>query len=169
MKHHRKRDLLNKGWQEHEIDHAEKIIDRKDANDIHFARVVFWSALIVVIFGNLIVSLVLIPFLIVLNSFTLYAAIILLAGSVGFLYNLLITDIQHLERKHHITAGILIPLLAIMNMIIMVITANRLITAVDVKNPLHNPFLAGVVFAIAFLIPYFLGLVKEKWLSSKAN
>ena len=121
MKTNKRLELKEKGWSEKEIVHAEEALNRAERHDVHFSKIVFWSALIVTIFGNFIVSLVLIPFLIVLNKFVLYAVVVLLAGSIGFLYKLLITDIGHLEKKHHIAASIFVPLIAIANIVGMVI------------------------------------------------
>lgn len=161
MKHHRKLELKEKGWSEAEIKHAESLLERDEKIDLHFSKMVFWSALVVIIFANLLISLILIPFLIVLNQLVLYSLIILLAGTIGFLYNFLITDIGHLERKHHVWAGIVVPLIALMNMIIMVFVSNRFITDLQINNPLHNAWLTALIFAVAFIIPYFFDKLRN--------
>jgi len=99
-------------------------------------------------------SLILVPYLIVLTNGLLYLIIILLAGSVGFLYNLLINDVAHLEKKHHLIAGIILPVLAISNFLITVFIANNIIQELQVKNPVHNAWLVGLVFGLAFILPY---------------
>jgi hypothetical protein len=156
MKQKQKLKLTEKGWSEEEIIHAEESLDRAEKQDVHFSKIVFWSALIVTIFGNFIVSLILIPFLIVLNKWVLYSVVILLAGSIGFLYKLLITDIGHLEKKHHIAASIVIPLIAIANVVGMVLVSNRFISDLKVENVQHNPIIVAVVFAVVLILPYVL-------------
>ena len=156
MKQKQKLKLTEKGWNEEEIIHAEEVLDRAEKQDVHFSKIVFWSALIVTIFGNFIVSLILIPFLIVLNKWVLYSVVILLAGSIGFLYKLLITDIGHLEKKHHIAASIVIPLIAIANVVGMVLVSNRFISDLKVENVQHNPIIVAVVFAVVLILPYVL-------------
>lgn len=157
-----KTKLLKKGWNTPEIKQAERIIDRAALQDIFFSKVVFWSSLIVIIFANLLVSLILIPFLIVLNSVVLYALVFLLAGTIGFLYNFLINDIHVLERKHHRIASILIPIIALANMFGMVLASNRFIVDLKVQNNLHNPWFVSIVFVIAFILPYFIDQLRKK-------
>ncbi len=156
MKLQRKEELLAKGWQEKEIKKAEETLERANQQDVFFSKIVFWSALVVIVFANLLVSVILIPFLIAFDRLFLYSIIIVLAGTVGFLYNFLITDIGHLERKHHIMAGIIVPLLALANMIGMVIISNRFVDRLQVPIEHHNPWLTAATFALAFILPYLL-------------
>jgi hypothetical protein len=151
--------LAEKGWSNEDLTHAGNIIDKKEHHDVHFSKIVFWSSLLVIIFANIIVSLVLIPFMIALNTLALYSTIILLAGSIGFLYNLLVRDIGHLERKHHRTAGIIVPLIGIANMFVMVLVSNNLILDTVIKPT--NPWLVAGVFAISFILPYLVGEIKK--------
>lgn len=146
--------LQQKGWNDAEILKAEQALARDLRYDVHFSRIVFWSAVIVIIFANIIVAGVLIPFLIALNEWVLYSAVIILAGIVGFLYNFLITDIGHLKRKHHVWAGILVPLLALGNIVVVVILSNKVIQDARIPNVQHDPYMVGMVFAIAFIVPY---------------
>ncbi|MDP3734227.1 MAG: hypothetical protein Q8R37_03280 [Nanoarchaeota archaeon] len=154
MKEVRKQELLRKGWSQREITTAEAIVDRKLPHDVFFSQIVFWSALLVIVIGNIIVSFVAIPFLMFLNQWQLYVMIIILAGMIGFLYNFLINDIGHLERKHHVTASILIPVLAVVNLLIVVFVANTLIMDLGIKNDVHNPWALSIVFAVAFILPF---------------
>lgn len=155
MKIINKARLEEKGWTDKEIKHASHILERAELHDLFFSKIVFWSALLVIIFANLVVSLVLIPFLIAFNQIVLYSIVILLGLVIGFLYNFLITDIGYLEKKHHLLAGILLPVLALANMVIMVIISNKFISDLKiVVNEQHNPLLIAVVFAGAFILPY---------------
>ncbi len=160
MKEEKKVLLRKKGWNEQEILKAEKILEREEHHDVFFSKIVFWSALIVIIFANLVVSLILIPFLIVLKQGVLYSVIVLLAGTIGFLYNFLITDIGHLKRKHHVLAGIIVPSLALANFIIMVVVANQFIANLPVENQPHDPWIIGIIFAATFILPYLLGKMR---------
>lgn len=148
--------LQEKGWDDAEIQKAEQALARDLHYDVHFSRIVFWSAIIVIVFANMVVAGVLIPFLIALNEWVLYSAVIILAGTVGFLYNFLITDIGHLERKHHLGAGILVPLLALGNIVAVVILSNKVIQDAKIPNVQHDPYAIGIVFAVAFILPYII-------------
>lgn len=146
--------LQEKGWNDADIVKAEQTLARDLRYDVHFSRIVFWSAIIVIVFANIIVAGVLIPFLIALNQGVLYSAVIILAGTVGFLYNFLITDIGHLQKKHHVLAGILIPIVALGNIVVVVIFSNKVIEDAQIPNVQHDPYVVGVVFAVAFILPY---------------
>lgn len=156
MRLQQKKELLQKGWREPEIKRAEEILERSLHYDRHFSKIVFWSALVVIIFANIVVSLILIPFSVVLTSWLLYTLVVVLAATVGYLYNFLIRDIGHLQRKHHVIAGILIPFLALGNMVIMVSLSNKLITDLKLHNLPHNIWMVSAVFAIAFILPYLM-------------
>jgi len=162
MHHRKKEELLKKGWNEEEIKRAENILDKVEHHDIFFSKITFWSALVVIIFANLLISLVLIPFLIVLDSWILYFTIAVLALIIGFLYDLLVTDIKILERKHHLLAGLIIPILALINIVVMVLVSNRFIADLKLQNQPHNPWILGVVFAVALIMPYLVNRIRGK-------
>ena len=70
--------LTEKGWSNLEIKRAQRILERSSQQDLFFSKIVFWTAMIVIIFANFIVSLSLVPFLLVLSKTLLYGIIILL-------------------------------------------------------------------------------------------
>ena len=151
--------LRKKGWNDREVQRVEMTVNVPRPYDVHFSKIVFWSAFIVIIIANLIVSLVMIPFFIILPAWILYSIIILLAGSIGFLYNLLIMDIGHLERRHHRLAALLIPLLTAANFVVMVLTANRFIVETQAQVTQQNPWIIAVLFAGVFIMPYLVRIL----------
>jgi hypothetical protein len=162
MKEETKKRLKDKGWEDEELIKAETELEELSKHDVHFSKIVFWSALVVIIFANFVVSMVLIPFLVALQQIYIYFFIAVLGGVIGFLYNFLITDIGHLEKKHHIAAGIIIPVLAIINVIIVVLAANNFITELKVQNSLHSPWLIASIFAGSFILPYLISKIFGK-------
>ena len=160
MKAQRKDELRQKGWSEEDLYKAEAILDRATKHDIFFSKIVFWSAMVVIVFANLLISIILIPFLITLYDLVLYAIVAVLGLAVGFLYNFLITDIGLLEKKHHRAASIIIPIIAVGNMVAMVITSNRFIENIPINNQPHDPWVVAAVFAGAFILPYVLDQVR---------
>ena len=159
--------LSRKGWTEKEVEKVEDVVYKAREHDLHYSKIVFWSALVVIIFANILVSLVLIPFIIALNTLGLYLIVALMAGVIGFLYNFLVNDIGHLEKKHHVLAGILVPLIAIGNLFMMVMVANRFTADLKLENS-HDPLMIGIVFAIVFIIPYLIGSVRRAMQKKKA-
>ncbi len=159
QKYSEKLKLSEKGWNEKELKKAEEILNRETERDLHFSVMVFWSAVLVIIFANLIISLVLIPFLIVLYSWVLYLIVILLGLTIGFLYAFLINSSSYFKTKHHLLGGILIPIIALANFIGMVLVANKFIADSKINNLPHNIWVIGLIFAGCLILPYLLGKV----------
>lgn len=162
MEPQRRSELLQKGWRDQELRKAEQILERASEHDVFFSKVVFWSALVVIVFANLLVSLLLIPFLIALDSVVLYSIVAVLAVTIGFLYNFLITDIGLLEKKHHRAAAIIIPLIGAANVVVMVLVSNKFIESLKLNNQPHNPWMLAAVFGIAFVVPYLVDQIRRK-------
>jgi uncharacterized membrane protein len=135
--------------------YGKKILTMKTELAVHFSTLAFWTALVLMVIGTILVSIALIPFLIVLTPELLYTIVIIFAGVLGFLYAHIIMDISHIGRKHHLAAAIILPVIGFVNAIIMVIVSNRIIADLPfVKNPGHNPGIIGGLFAVAFILPY---------------
>lgn len=154
--------LKEKGWSVPEMSRVKLASAHSEQYDKHFSKIVFWSALLVIIFANVLVSLMLIPVLVALTNVLLYSIVVVLGSTIGFLYHFLIRDIGHLERKHHLLAGIIIPVLALANLALVVLWSNKFIADLGVQNQQHNAWLLGAVFAAALIVPAAVGGVKKK-------
>lgn len=152
--------LREKGWNERDLSSAAAILEQPKRHELHFSKMVFWSALLVIVFANLLISLVLIPFLIVLTNQILYAIVFLLALMIGFLYNFMITNSGYLDAKHHLSASVIVPVIALANMLVMVFISNQFMIDLQVNNPQHNPWLIAVIFAITLILPYLFGQIR---------
>jgi len=111
------------------------------------------KTLLVMIFGNLVISIILVPFFLALRSAQLYLVVITLGMAFGLFFDLLIRDIDDLEKKHYIIAALFIPALAAIDVFYMTQFANFLEGLMKIEN-LHNPLLAGIAYALAFILPY---------------
>lgn len=154
MKSQRRDQLLQKGWRQEELIRAEAILEKATRHDVFFSKIVFWSALVVIVFANIIVSAILIPFLIALYGPVLFAIVAVLGLMIGFLYNFLITDIGLLETRHHRTASIIVPIIGMGNIIVMVLTSNHFIKSIQLNNQPHSPWIIAAIFGGAFILPY---------------
>jgi len=112
--------------------------------------------LIVALTGNLIISIILIPFLLAFKKIPLYFTIIILASMFGFLFDQLIRDIKDLENKHHIIAWIFIPAVAIIDTYYMTSFSNHLTEALNLPLALHSPLLVSTTYVLAFILPYII-------------
>mgnify|MGYP001502654754 CR=1 FL=1 len=152
------RNLKKKGWESHDIHRTMKIIEKGKQKKHKLIKaldlMVFWIALILAIIGNIVILFTLIPFLLMLNSWLYYLIICFLGLSFGLLFEILIRDIEHLERKHHLLIGSLLPVITIVNFILITKILNRFL--VNYNLNLQIPLFLGIFYTIAFLLPYFI-------------
>ena len=155
LKRQKKRvKVIKEGWTKERLQKAERILTTIHVQEPFFSKIVFWSAILVIVLGNLLMSIALIPFLAVLNKWFLDLIILLLALVMGLLFNFLITNIGHLERHHHVLAALILPVVALANVIFIVLTANQMIESIQIINVRHNPWLIGILYGGVFVLPY---------------
>jgi hypothetical protein len=159
--------LREKGWTQEEIEHAVTILGEskkhKPKITVVFDQLVYWVALILAIVGNIVLSVVLIPFLLVLNNIQLYIFVVVLAGSFGLLFSQILRDIEGLDKKHHVIAGIFIPALALINIYVMVNLANFLDKVFKLSKVEHNPVLISIVYVVFFTFPYIFRFIARHY------
>ncbi|MCK4589293.1 MAG: hypothetical protein KAT77_02535 [Nanoarchaeota archaeon] len=161
VKRRRKISTPKKEWTTRRLEKAEKILTTTQVHEPFFSQIVFWSAILVIVIGNLIMSIALIPFLTVLNKWFLDVIIVVLALVMGILFNFLITNIGHLDRHHHVLALVIVPLIALANVIFVVIMANQIIAGIEIVDIRHNPWLMGILYGVAFVLPYIFYNVRK--------
>jgi len=148
--------LKEKGWSDEDIYRALSIINKSEENKPSVIRKIdsfaYWMAILVAIVGNLIISIILIPFLILLKSTPLYFIVVVIALTFGFLFKILAMDIEKIS-ENRIILSLFIPLTAIISMFYMTRFANYLITSFGISNIRHNPLIVAFVYVIAFVIP----------------
>ena len=161
MKKRKKRiDVVRERWAEEAIRRAERAVQRKQKHDVFVSRLVFWSSIVVVVIANLLSAIVIIPFIAILSVWFVYFVVVVVALVMGFLYNFLIMDIGYLGRKHHIWAGIIIPVIAVVNVVVMIGVANQLIGILQIETVRQNPWFIGVSYGVAFITPYLIDRIR---------
>lgn len=152
--------LLEKGWTAEEVEKALNTLysdePGKAKHDEKMNRILYWSTLVLVVIANTVVSIIMVPFLLVLSNIALYFVIAVLGLVFGALFNLLIRDIEHVDPKHHIVAGVFLPAIAIINIYVMVSFANRFNEVLNISHIRQNPIIVSAVYVIAFLLPYII-------------
>lgn len=166
--------LAEKGWSKDEINKAASILHGKeDPGQIYFQKqmnpVVYWLTLIIAIVANMVISVVLIPFMLAIESaYTLYLVVGLLALAFGFFFNLLLTDIEQVDPKHHVIAGIFIPALAVINIMIVINVTSVLDKVLLGAQFAHNSIMIAAVYVIAFIAPYIISKLIDYIQTSRA-
>ncbi len=151
-------NLLEKGFSKKEAERTVEIIKKakgKRPSKIRFLdSVIYWVLLIIAIVGNMVISIILIPFLLAFKKVPLYFTIFVLAAMFGLLFEQLIREIEHIENKHQIIAWIFIPALAIINTYYMTSFANHLTETLKLPLALNSPIIVSLVYVVAFIFPY---------------
>ena len=157
--------LLEKGFSKKEaqrtVDIIQKAKEKKPLNIKFIDSVIYWILLIVAMIGNMVISIILIPFLLAFRKIPLYFIIIILAALFGFLFDQLIRDIENLEKKHHIIAWAFIPSLAVINTYYMTSFTNHLTEVFNLPITSNSPLLVSIVYVAAFISPYILRNIRE--------
>jgi hypothetical protein len=158
-----KERLRKKGWTEQELTHADQIIAKKQelTGKPKINLMIYWTALIVTIIGNIFASFVLIPFLFTVKGIVLFTIIIVLAAIFGFIFTRLLKDIQNMEPQHHVIAGVFIPAIALINVFMMVRVSNILAHQAAMLNiPTTQPLPVAITYVIGFIAPYLISKIK---------
>lgn len=150
--------LREKGWSEADIQKTVSIVqkgqEKKYTSTRIIDKIVYWSALFVAIIGNMVISITLVPFLISFEGAYLYMVIAVLGFCFGIFFDLLIRDIEKLQTRHYVIAGLFIPAIAFINMMYMTNFANQLIERLKVNTAPHNPYYTVTFYTASFIIPY---------------
>ncbi|MBU0627810.1 MAG: hypothetical protein KKC75_01360 [Nanoarchaeota archaeon] len=158
-------DLIRKGYSPREAQRTMAIMQSAEQNKPTWVRffdsITYWALLIVAIIGNLIISIILFPFLLAFKRAPLYITIVILAALFGFLFDQLIRELEHINNTHHIIAWIFIPALAIINTYYMTTFANYITSELALPLAINSPLVISIVYVFAFISPYIIHNVIE--------
>jgi hypothetical protein len=161
--------LADKGWGRAEMRKTADILAHaqasKSASMRFLEQTAFWVALLVAVTGNFILSVVLVPFLLMLHGFGLYITVFLIGLTFGAVFTVLIRYIEELGEGQHILAGAFIPALALINMYMIAHFSNKLELLLVLSTPPHSPVGISITYVIAFVLPYLFkhaGHVKQR-------
>ncbi len=128
----------------------------------HIDGALYWVLLLLAIVGNFVVSVVLVPFLLILEGAALYFSLFLIGISFGWIFSFILHSMEDLEKGQHILASVFIPSLAIINVGIFAILSNKLIFLLNLATPPHNPFLVGGVYVLGYVLPGSVNHLRKK-------
>jgi hypothetical protein len=117
--------------------------------------------LLVALIGNFIISIILIPFMLAIEGIRLIVIISVIGLAFGAFFDILIRDLKNIENKEIIMAGVFLPLLALINVSLMVNFANYIDEKLGLVTGKHNPFLISIVYVVAFVLPYLIRSVMD--------
>lgn len=157
---------VHKEWSSDLAVKTDEILRRAEERKPRWIRVVdsalYWVLMLSAIIGNFVVSVVLVPFLLILKGWSLYFSLLFIGASFGWLFSFILLNLEKLQTKHHIIASIFIPSLALINVGIMAVLSNKLIVLMELPTQPHNPFLVGAAYVLGYVIPYAIMHLKTK-------
>ena len=167
MKKKTHESLKKKGWSQEDINKAEKIIAARHRHDKSASiptsnKVVFWTVFVIIILLNFLISLTLVPFLLVAEKLALNFIIILIAVIFGILFTFLI-NLAHISRSHHVLAGIIIPVIALLNFVLIAYLANVMNNVLQLTEVRQSPVVIGAIYVVAFIAPFLIDMILRKY------
>ncbi|MFC1698185.1 hypothetical protein ACFL1H_07630 [Nanoarchaeota archaeon] len=150
--------LRKKGWTEAEIQKTMKILHQAEKNKSKskkfFESFVYFFSILIAILGNLVVTILVVP-LITIEGFVFYVMIALIALGFGALFTLLLIDLEKLNPRQHVIAGLFIPAIAFISIFFMVRFAQLFATDLGLEHVLvRSPIVIGIVYFIFYILPY---------------
>ena len=125
-------------------------------------RALYWTLLFLAIIGNFVISVVLVPFLLILKGASLYFSLFFIGISFGWIFSFMLHSMQRLHVEQHIVASVFIPALALINVGIFAVLSNRLIELLKLTTPPHNPFFIGAVYVLGYVLPGSISHFRKK-------
>ncbi len=139
--------------------HAEQ---RKPSWIRNVDNALYWVLLIIAILGNFVVSVILVPFLLILKGAALYFSLFFIGASFGWMFSFILHNLEKLQKEQHIIASLFIPALAVINVGIFAVLSNKLIILLKLTTPPHNPFLVGAVYVFGYVLPGSIAHLRKK-------
>ncbi len=149
--------LRQKGWTREEIAQTLDILkrsrERRSWLMMMLNKLIFWGALILLIFGNMIISVVLLPFMLIAPPILLYPGLFIIGVTFGSLYTIVIHDIGKIEDTPKIMPELFIPAIALINVYIITVLSNQLALILNLKPGVHTPIFVAVAYVSGFVVP----------------
>ena len=89
-----------------------------------------------------------------MSGLSLFFVVSVIGFTFGALFDILVRDIEELEKKDVIIDWIFLPFLAFITVVLMVNFSNFIQETLGLSAFTHNPVVVGVVYSIAFVLPY---------------
>ena len=160
-----KLDLLSKGWSVSEIEHASKIIEEAE-NKKHIGirfldKSIYWALLFLLLLGNIICSIFLIPFIFAIKNFFAIIMVAIIGFIFGMIFSILISDIERTEYKNRDKHILTLIISGVINVGLIINFTKDFSTRSNLKL-IYDPYYVSIVYLIAFLIPHIVYLIFQK-------
>ena len=156
--HHAIKPLVHKGWARHELEKAAHILKTAESKKPMSLKALDQSfyhlSLVIGVLLQIVLALMFIILSIALHAVYLYPLAIVIGIAFGMLMSHLMESMKHLSRKQHVIAASLFSVFAFTSGISIVLFSNFLSDALNLGFAVHIPWLFGIVYMTAFVLPY---------------
>jgi hypothetical protein len=151
-------------WSDADITKTAKILLHAQKNKSLLVKIideiVHWMIVMIILFGNTVISVFIVFISNMFNRFFFYLIIGLTAIIFGIMVEIPIKEVERLDKNKHFISRTALPLLALVNIYIL-IGVKAVVEHYSKLQFDFNPFIAGIVYGILFLIPHIV-----MWISS---
>jgi hypothetical protein len=145
--------MKKKGWSDEEIEHATLAMQepRRKIIDPFYDRFLHWIVFLSMLIGNFVIIFYLIPLIFILKSAISYVIIGFIAVVMGKIFEVVISDITHLNRKHNFVVGVVLPFLSLG---IFVGFLSMLAETFEITG--LNIMVVGLIYSVMFVAPFYI-------------
>ena len=149
-------------WTPEEAAKTQAILAKAEAKKSPFVRTIdallYWVLLLLAILANFVLSVVLAPALLVITGPFLYFLLFIAGATFGWLFGFILHSLERLQPTQHVIAGIAVPVLAFLNVVIIATLTNKLASLMHLPIS-HLPFLVAISYAVGYVLP---GMVQHR-------
>jgi len=143
-------------WTPEEAAKAHEILRKAEAKKRTLVKIIdallYWVLLVLAILANFVISVVLVPVLLVIKGFYLYLILAVIGVSFGWFFSFVLHSIEKLQLSQHVIAGIILPVIALINITIITVLTNRLAGLMHLETT-QNPVIVGAVYVVGYILP----------------
>ena len=116
-------------------------------------RFLYWSGLLFLTVMNFTIAVILLPLMLLMEGWVVYIIVGIIGLLFGFIFDFLIRDLEHLEKRHHLFAAGVIPMIAILDLFLIQLVAKNIASILRIQV-VQNPLMLGSLYLLAFLMPF---------------
>ncbi len=152
--------LRQKGWSEQDIQQAISILSSPSSSTRSW-KSLYWLALIMSLLANFFISIIVVPFILLIPTNWKYLIVFVIALSFGALFNSLLNEIES-QGGAYILSSLFMPALVLANAYFMI----RILGLLSRYTTLFRftSFTASsivTIYSLVFLIPFIIQKIKE--------
>lgn len=152
--------MEKKGWTKDELEHARLVFSENKAHHSVFHPaldyVLHWFLFFIILVANLSVFFYMIPFLILVHSFVTYLLLAILGLGLGTVFDIVISDLTHLEKHHHFFMGLIIPAITV---VLFLLVMHYIQSNSSIGVLFAHPLGISLTYAVSVMTPYYLRIL----------